>query len=169
MEAATAPVVQDGRHDFDFLAGRWETTNRKRTKPLVQDDDEWVQFEAWFESRPILGGLGNVDRFVPRDMPDRPGFEGFTLRLFDPEANVWRIWWASTISKGQLDVPVVGGFGEDGIGIFECDDVLEGIELRVRYTWTILSPTSLRWEQAFSSDGGGTWDVNWITESTRAD
>jgi hypothetical protein len=61
---------------------------------------------------------------------------------------------------------VVGRF-DDGIGIFECDDVLEGISLRVRYTWTVEAWDELRWEQAFSFDSGETWDTNWIMLPTR--
>ena len=27
--------------------------------------------------------------------------------------------------------------------------------------------TAARWEQAFSADGGATWEVNWVMEFTR--
>jgi hypothetical protein len=158
--------MDDGRNDFDFLFGRWHISNRKRVKPLVQGDDEWIQFEATSEARPIVGGAGNVDTYSAPDFPGRPGFEGFTLRLFEPATGLWRIWWASSIGDGLLDEPVVGRF-EDGVGIFECDDVLEGIALRVRYTWIVETWDSLRWEQSFSFDDGETWDTNWIMESTR--
>jgi hypothetical protein len=156
----------DGRHDFDFFFGSWQQANRKRVKPLVAGDDEWVEFESHSEARPILGGLGNVDTFKAPDFPGRPAFEGFSLRLFDPETGVWRIWWASTVGNGQLDEPVVGQF-EDGIGRFECDDVIDGVSVRVRYMWKDITADSATWEQAFSFDDGATWDTNWITRHTR--
>lgn len=158
--------ADDGRHDFDFFFGAWEQTNRKRVRPLVKGDGEWIEFDSETEARPILGGLGNVDTFKAPQFPGRPGFEGFSLRLFEPQTGLWRIWWASTVGNGQLDPPVVGRF-QDGVGLFECDDVIEGVPLRVRFTWKDITPTSATWEQAFSFDGGATWDTNWVTQATR--
>ena len=121
----------DGRHDFDFFYGSWDQHNRKRVKPLVQGDDEWIEFKSFSKVGPILGGLGNVDTFDAPDFPGRPGFKGASFRLFDPETGMWRIWWASTVGKGQLDPPVLGRF-ENGIGIFEENDVIDGVPVRVR-------------------------------------
>jgi hypothetical protein len=157
----------DGRHDFDFLFGAWQIANRKRVNMLVPGDDEWVEFDAASEARPILGGLGNVDTYRAPDFPGRPGFEGFTFRMFEPDTALWRIWWASTAEPGQLDEPVVGRFEDDGIGRFECDDILHGVHVRVRFEWTVIDDDALRWEQFFSFDGRRTWDSNWVMNSTR--
>jgi len=158
--------MRDGRHDFDFFFGSWQQENRKRVKPLVQDDDEWVEFESFSEARPILGGLGNVDTFSAPQFPGRPGFEGFSLRLFEPETGLWRIWWASTVGNGHLDPPVLGRF-DDGVGLFECDDELDGVPLKVRFTWKDITSVSAVWEQSFSFDDGATWDANWTTRHAR--
>ncbi|HJQ37589.1 MAG TPA: DUF1579 domain-containing protein, partial [Thermoanaerobaculia bacterium] len=53
----------------------------------------------------------------------------------------------------------------DGVGHFEGDDHHEGTPVRVRFTWT----QEPRWEQAFSTDGGATWETNWIMRFTRAE
>ena len=153
--------AQDGRHDFDFLFGAWQISNRKRVNPLVQGDDEWIEFDAWMQAQPIVGGLGNIDTYHAPDFPGRPGFEGFTLRLFEPKTGQWRIWWASSVGTGLLDEPVVGRFEDDGIGRFECDDILDGVHVRVRYDWTVVDEDTLEWEQFFSFDGRRTWDSNW--------
>jgi hypothetical protein len=164
-ERAESPA-NDGRHDFDFFYGRWQQKNRKRANLLVRDDASWIEFESRAEVMPILGGLGNIDTYKAPRSPGRPGFEGFSLRLFDPGTGLWRIWWASTIGHGQLDAPVVGRF-RNGIGVFECDDVVQGVQVRVRFTWKAITERSATWEQAFSLDGGESWDTNWITQHTR--
>jgi hypothetical protein len=167
-QQATAPPADrvDGRHDFDFIFGEWRIANRKLEDPLAEEPTEWLEFEATSEAKPILDGLGNIDTVSAPDFPGRPGFHGFSLRLFDPETGLWRIWWASIIGRGQLDTPVVGRFHE-GEGRFECDDVLGGRALKVRYDWTDITPASARWTQSFSFDDGQTFEPNWIADLTR--
>ena len=171
MAQAQAPAetksTDDGRHDFDFFFGSWQQANRKRVN-LLEVDSEWVEFESSSDAGPILGGLGNIDTFDAPQFPGRPGFKGFSLRLFEPETGLWRIWWASTVGKGQLDPPVVGRF-RDGIGLFECDDVIDGVSVKVRFSWKDITPDSATWEQSFPFDGGATWDTNWITRHTRVE
>ena len=156
----------DGRHDFDFFFGAWQVANRKRVNPLIPGDTEWIEFDAQVEAHPIVGGIGNIDTYKAPEFPGRPGFEGFTLRLFEPKTGLWRIWWTSSLGTGQLDEPVVGRF-EDGLGRFECDEIIDGVHVRVRYEWKNIGAYSVTWEQAFSFDGRRTWDSNWIMDSTR--
>ncbi|GGM18922.1 hypothetical protein ACFFX1_38430 [Dactylosporangium sucinum] len=147
--------------DFDFLFGTWNIHNRKLRDTIDPACDEWVEFATQSAAEPIFGGLGNVDRIWADD------FEGFTLRQYDPAEDVWRIWWASTRNPGHLDPPVVGRWS-GGRGVFECDDVLGGHPVRVRFTWTHDGPDKARWEQAFSYDAGASWRTNWIMEFTRS-
>jgi hypothetical protein len=76
-----------GATDFDFLPGRWRIANRRLVDTLDPECDEWETFDATSTAYSMLGGIGNHDHFVT------DGYEGFSLRLYDPEADVWRIWW----------------------------------------------------------------------------
>ena len=150
-----------GAHDFDVLPGRGDVANRKLADPLDPECDAWETFSATSEARAMLGGAGNVDHFVT------DGYEGFSLRLYDPEADLWRIWWSSTARPGRLDPPVEGRFSAPDFARFECDDVLDGVPLRLRFDWSDIRAGSARWEQSFSFDGGATWKPNWVMELTR--
>jgi hypothetical protein len=167
-QQTAAPTTEevDGRHDFDFVFGEWRIANRKLADPLAAEPPEWLEFDATSVAGPILGGLGNVETYSAPDFPGRGAFHGFALRLFEPETRLWRIWWASTVGRGRLDTPVVGRFN-DGEGRFECDDVLGGRPVRVRFDWTDITSTSARWEQSFALDGGESFEPNWIMELTR--
>jgi len=159
------PTVEPGRavHDFDFYMGKWRVHHR-RLKERLAGSDEWQEFEGTSEAWPLLGGAGNVDDNV-LELPAGI-YRAVSLRSFDPETEQWSIWWLDGRNPGRLDPPVVGGF-KDGVGTFQGDDTFNGKPIIVRFIWSNITPTSTRWEQAFSPDGGKTWEVNWIMESTR--
>lgn len=157
-----ADLANDGRHDFDFLFGRWRIENRRLVKRLA-DCTEWETFEARQKVWPILGGLGNQDEF--RAEAWRPGFVGMTLRFFNPATRQWNIYWVDN-QRLVLDPPVVGAW-VDGRGIFTTRDFFEGRPIVVRFTWTRFGPDQARWEQEFSADDGATWEKNWVMDFTR--
>jgi quinol monooxygenase YgiN len=108
----------------------------------------------------ILGGAGNMDENVL----DFPGaaYRAGTLRTYDATKKQWSIWWIDGRNPSHLDPPVVGGF-KNGIGTFYANDTFKGKPIRIRFLWTNLT-TEPHWEQAFSDDGGKTWETNWTME-----
>ena len=150
-------------HDFDFLLGRWHVRNRRLVGRLA-GLDEWDELEAKAAARPLPGGLGNEDVFCTEY---GGGFVGMSFRFFDPETELWSIYWADSRRPGLLDPPVLGRFEGDE-GIFEGDDSHDGRPVRVRFTWSGADTDTPRWEQAFSHDGGESWETNWIMDFTRA-
>lgn len=161
-QAATPTQLPAGAADFDFLHGRWAISNQRLRERLVGCTD-WDSFEATGECRPVLGGLGNVDSF---DTQWRGSFLGMTLRLFDPARARWSIYWADN-QRGVLEPPVHGGFA-GGIGEFFGDDQHLGTPVLARFRWTP-GTREARWEQAFSTDQGRTWETNWVMEFRRLD
>jgi hypothetical protein len=93
-------------------------------------------------------------------------YRAVALRIFDPAKERWSIWWLDGRYPDRLDVPVVGGF-EEGRGAFYADDTLDGRPIRVRFRWFVHDADAARWEQAFSDDGGATWETNWTMDFAR--
>ena len=118
----------------------------------------WEQFAGTADSRAIMGGLGNVDD----NMLELPAgtYRAATLRVFDPATRLWSIWWIDG-RRPALDPPVHGRF-EEGVGTFLGDDLLDGRPIGVRFVWSAITARSARWEQAFSADGGASWEDNWV-------
>ena len=148
-------------HDFDFFMGKWKVRNRWLRKRLA-GSDEWEEYEARSVARPLLDGLGNEDEFRT---DHAGGFIGMSFRFFDPKSERWSIYWADTRRPGVLDPPVLGAFSDD-IGVFQGEDTFEGRPILVRFIWSRTTTGTPRWEQAFSEDGGETWETNWIMDFT---
>jgi len=153
-----------GTHDFDFLVGTWEAAGRRLTE-ILAGSTEWDEFPATAVARVFFDGAGSFDLV---DFPTK-GWSGISLRLFDPETEKWTIYWANS-RTGRLQPPVTGRF-VDSRGEFYGDDTHDGTPdgtpVRARYVWSEITPTSARWEQAFSPDGGQSWETNWVMELTR--
>lgn len=157
------PLAPGGPTDFDFLLGSWAVRHR-RLKARLAGSTEWEQFAGSCVMHKILGGFGNVDDNI-LDLP-AGAYRAATVRSYDRRSGTWSIWWLDARAPGALDVPVVGGF-KDGRGTFLADDLLDGLPTRVRFLWTLPAPERPRWEQAFSPDGGVTWETNWIMDFRR--
>lgn len=154
-------IQTDGRHDFDFLFGRWHTHN-ERLIDRLQGSTQWETFDAINTCQPMLDGMGHQDEFRTEHWA---GFIGVAMGLFNPATQQWNIYWVDN-QTGILYPPVVGAFS-NGVGIFEGPDAFEGKPITVRFIWKDITPTSARWEQEFSPDNGLTWEKNWVMNFTR--
>lgn len=151
-----------GRNDFDFLIGTWKVHHRTLKKRL-NGSTEWNEFEGDTVSSKILNGLGIMDHSILHAQTGP--VHAMALRLFNPASKEWSIYW-STDRTGILDVPVIGGF-KDGRGEFYSQEIFEGRHIYSRFIWSKITANSCQWEQAFSEDGGKTWETNWIMEFER--
>jgi hypothetical protein len=159
------PLAIDGSapHDFDFIIGDWTVKHSRLVKRFAACD-EWTDFAGRSSTSKILGGFGNLEDNV-LEFPDGH-FRAVALRAYCASSQSWSIWWLDGRNPTQLDTPVVGRFA-DGVGVFLADDSLDGKPIRVRFTWTAKDGQNPRWEQAFSDDGGATWETNWRMEFCR--
>jgi hypothetical protein len=162
--AATAPpAAADGQRDFDWELGLWRTTVRVLAEPLSESADEWLQFAGTSDVRPLMDRRANV---VELDVSGPSGrIEGMNLRLYESQAGRWSLTFVS-MRDGLLTPSVYGGF-HDGVGKFYGDDQLGGRPIKVRFLIFRQGPDKARFEQAFSADGGTTWETNWIAVDYR--
>jgi hypothetical protein len=158
-----APATHDGAHDFDFVIGDWKAHVRRLPKRLAGSTD-WVEYEGTSKHHKLLGSNANLEEF---DVDGPAGhMHSQTLRLYNPETRQWSIWLLD-VDKGTLPQPPVVGEFHDGVGEFYDQEPFNGRMILVRYQWFDVSPHEARMQQAFSADGGKTWEVNSICELTR--
>jgi len=154
-----------GLRDFDFLVGRWRVHHR-RLKERLAGNHEWIEFEGTSDVLKVMGGCGLVDDNT-LEFPAGP-YRAAGLRSYDRKSGLWSIWWLDGRSPlGPLDPPVRGVF-HDGVGTFYADETFNDRPIRVRFEWSKIAQDTCHWEQAFSTDGGETWETNWVMDFKRA-
>lgn len=152
----------DGRHDFDFEIGAWTTRLSRLDRPLT-GSKTWIEYTGTTIVRRLWDGRANL---VELDVSGPRGrIEGLSLRLYNPDARQWSLNFSSRAS-GTLTPPMVGAFNGER-GEFYGTDTANGRTVLARFIITPVDRDSIRFEQAFSDDGGRRWEVNWIAVDTR--
>ncbi len=152
----------DGQRAFDFEFGAWKTHLRVLLHPLT-DSHTWVDYEGTSTVRKVWDGRANLGELEVGDASTH--IEGLSLRLYNPQTGQWNIYWANS-KEGILGQPMTGGF-KNGRGEFFDQETIAGKALFVRFIFSDITPGSFHFEQSFSSDGGKSWEPNWIATFTR--
>jgi hypothetical protein len=160
--AVAASPVPDGEHDFDFNLGAWNVHMRRRLHPLTGSND-WTTLDGTVVVRKVWGGAGNLAEIAVDGSSGH--LEFMSLRLYDARTHEWSLNF-STKGNGSLGVPMIGHF-RNGRADFYDQEPFDGRTILVRFSIFRLDGT-YRDEQSFSSDGGATWEVNWINTFTKA-
>lgn len=153
---------RDGQHDFDWELGTWKVKVSRLQKPLT-GSTTWTELNGTVVCRKVWDGKANLAEVVV-DGPSTH-LEFLALRLYNPQSRQWTNIFSSS-NSGTLSVPMYGEF-KNGRGEFYDQEELNGRMILVRFIFVPLTPDSGRSEQAFSADGGKTWETNWINEYTR--
>src|SRR5262245_16618028 len=93
----------DGQHDFDWMIGTWKATLKRLVKPLT-GSTTWVEFEGTQITRSIWGGRGVMDEFSVNNPSTDTRVDGLTIRLYNPQARQWSIYWANA-NHGYFSLP----------------------------------------------------------------
>jgi len=158
-------VENNAPDDFDFEIGTWRIKHRK-LKNVLDNSDEWIEFEGTSSVQKIMGGYGNIEDHIIH-FPEQ-SVRALAIRSYNQDKKHWSIWWLDGRSPDSVGVPVVGRF-KGGVGTFFANEVIQGIPVKVRFEWDVTNNDTPRWEQAFSKDDGQTWTTNWTMQFIRLD
>lgn len=162
--AVAEPAAPDGAHAFDFEFGSWKMHLARRLKPLT-GSNTWVEYDGVSVVRKVWSGAANLGEI---DIAGPAGrIEGLSLRVYNPQSGQWSVSFANR-AGGTLGAPMIGGF-KDGRGEFYDQEDFNGRSIFVRFVFSDITAKTFRLEQAFSDDGGKTWEANWVSTFTRDD
>lgn len=161
-DSASGSEPAGGEHDFDFEFGTWKTHISRLTHPL-SGSTTWVEYEGTSVVRKVWEGRANL---LELEVSGPAGhIEALSLRLYNPVSRQWTLNFSNS-SVGTLGQPTVGEF-KNGRGEFYDQESFDGRAILVRFVISEIKPDSCHFEQSFSTDGGRTWEVNWIATDTR--
>ncbi|MBL0923284.1 MAG: hypothetical protein IBJ12_02305 [Sphingomonadaceae bacterium] len=151
-------ITGNGVGDFDFLAGEWKIRHRRLKDGT---NDIWEESVSGATVHRVLDGMGSIEELRKPD----GSFLGMGVRVWLPQEKKWADHWTSA-ANGVVNPPQKGEF-IDGEGVFISDEEVDGIKWLYRGVWDKITPTSCRWHQSSSKDGGKTWEWNWWIDWTR--
>jgi len=157
-----ASTERDGQHDFDFEIGTWKSHISRRLHPSTSSTT-WVEMEATVVIRKVWNGRANLME-LEADSPTGH-LQELNLRLYNPQSHQWSFNFASS-NDGTMNRPMIGEF-KNGHGEFIDQELFNGKTILVRHVFTDITPDSHHFEQAFSDDGGKTWEPNFVATLTR--
>lgn len=164
--AAAMPIKaaeRDGQHDFDFNFGTWKTHVSRLVHPLT-GSTTWAEYDGVSVIRKVWNGRASLFELEVEGPAGH--IEGVGLRMYNPQSHQWNLNWTNS-SVGVLDGAMFGEF-KDGRGDFYDQETFNGRNILVRNGFSNITPNSSPFEQAFSTDGGKTWETNWIMNLSRS-
>ncbi len=169
LATPVSTTTDAAQNDFNFDFGTWNIHMRRLRHPLT-DSSNWFDMNGTTTTSKIWGGKANIAE-VEADGPNGPNdsnshLELLALRLYNPISHQWAISFA-TSNAGVLSPPAIGDF-KNGIGEFIDQETYGDRTILVHFTIQSTAPGKAHSEQAFSNDGGKTWETNWINDYTRA-
>lgn len=167
--AQTEGCAEPAHREFDFWLGEWEVRQE-----ILRPDGSWIELPARSTVRRVAGGCALAEEwrgdvlFFWEGMDAPAPLHGLSVRAFDPEAGLWRVWWLDS-RRPDFGSPFEGRF-EGGEGVFLREGVTaDGARLLTRIRFHDAGADSVRWELAVSRDAGSSWSTLWRMRFRRAD
>ena len=162
---APEPSQRDGQHDFDFHLGAWKTHIRSLQRPL-SGSTTWVEYDGDLVVRKVWDGRAQLEELTAESAAGRR-IEDLLLFLYNPQTRQWTLNPAAS-GDGAMGPRLVGEFRNGRGEFYSIEPAQQGRSVLVRQVWSDITPTSHQFEQAFSTDGGRTWEPNFVARLTRA-
>lgn len=150
--------------EFDFWIGEWDVSLF-----TYQSDNSWKE---WKKSKAniynILDGKAILELWEEKsENAPTETIIGYSLRYYDSELEKWVLWlnWPGVNQSGSSSL--TGNFRNGKGEFFSSRPLNDSTTLTSRYTFSDITPTSLRWSDSFSRDDGKTWAKNWMMKFTR--
>ena len=159
---STPTQQRNGQHDFDFEFGAWKIQLKRLVKPLT-GSTSWLEYSGTSVVRKVWDGKANLGELEVSGATGR--IEGLSLRTYNPQSHQWHIGWVNS-ADGTMGPAMIGGF-KNGRGEFFNQESFNGRAIFVRFIFSDITANTFHFEQAFSDDGGKTWEANWVANFTK--
>lgn len=147
---------------FDFWIGEWDVVNRQSPPGSPRWFTTGTATDRVYAA---VGGCAVVEHW--RGHTFQGEVSGFSVRAWNEQAGTWDLvlLWPA---PGQPRFGELHGTFRHGRGDFFTTSVsAAGDTTRTRFTFADVTPSTLRWQDGTSTDGGVTWGSSWIMEFTR--
>jgi hypothetical protein len=155
---------RDGQHDFDFHLGQWKSDITRLQHPLT-GSTTWIKCTGTLSARKVWDGRAQLEELEAACPAGH--IEDLLLFLYNPQSHQWSLNSAA-VGDGVIGRPMFGEF-KNGRGEFYDQEPFKDRLILVRQVWSDITATSHHFEQAFSDDGGKTWETNFKATLTRAE
>ena len=154
---AFSAFSDDPARQFDFWIGTWQVHLAAQ-----QEDLSWQTLDhARASIYPILGGRAILELW------DAQRIKGYSLRYWDTAAQEW-VLWLNWPGNNRSNANRMGGRFTHGRGeFFGAFQDGDGNRVQSVFTFSDITPFSLRWDDRYSADGGRSWSYNWRMEFLR--
>lgn len=164
--AQARACAEPAARDFDFWIGDWHID-----QSILRQDGTWLELPAQTSVTATLDGCALIERwegqvmFFWEGMNEPETLSGLSVRAYDPATGQWYIHWMDTRAP-RFDKPYVGRF-VNGQGVFFRKWETPAGNRIGRVTFDGITPDSVNWALAVSSDDGRSWQTIWTMQMSR--